>query len=597
MAEKQSELSWVKKFHNEFSKAVSDKELTIEELQLLREEYDKTKNDIVTNVKKDIEAFFKSTSKTMLTWWGFQILNPEKDFTFLESIWYSKKSVDSMRNLYKNNWNKWVIYDDEWILYFASSKWNLWQWMFTRTWIIELNKDSLLNLNAGLEVEMDIQRLWKIPTDKTSEPPKNENDNNTKIKPKRKSKKSRGAGVERAPKEDQWIWSQVKENPKNNEIWILTWNNVILRDENNNSIWLQVNKWDKVILSWDVKEFSKWLYYWVKMQDNSIKYIHSKYINIEKTKVPEINQNAQIQILESLHKIKWLENVTDLLKLWFTVNNKNEIVPPEWLKFVTIWSLDDYRLELTSWYEVKDWEIRKIQIKFKEWNSELAKILLNKWEYPEKTSKELNLYTWKATQRGINNDWVEYIFQWEIAKGKRDGKWIMIWADWDKYEWDWKDNYRNGKWIMVWADWDKYEWDFIDGKFNGKWIYTYADWTKYEWDWKDDKRSGKWKRTWANWDYSDLADYKNGSQISWNRIDSSWKIVREYFDGYNIDPIEWLIWVKIKDENKKYSIWELEIIFDKDWKSEFNYNWQIYNLFKLADKHRNTIFKADKKFS
>lgn len=154
MSQKPNE-SWnevFQNFKNEFTKATSDKEITIQELKTLREEYEKSEKLIITQeTKAQIKEFFTSVAKTMLTWWWFPILNWEKDFIFLESIWYSKQSVDSMREKYNKAWNKWVIFDYSWELSFKSSVWTGGRWFLTRTWVIILNEQRLLNTKNALD--------------------------------------------------------------------------------------------------------------------------------------------------------------------------------------------------------------------------------------------------------------------------------------------------------------------------------------------------------------------------------------------------------------------------------------------------------------
>lgn len=75
---------------------------------------------------------------------------------------------------------------------------------------------------------------------------------------------------------------------------IVTGNNIRIRNKNWTFNWNEnVNKSDKLILTWETVKMKKGLYYWIKMEDNTTWYIYSKCVKIEKNTKTEAQDNPK----------------------------------------------------------------------------------------------------------------------------------------------------------------------------------------------------------------------------------------------------------------------------------------------------------------
>lgn len=95
---------------------------------------------------------------------------------------------------------------------------------------------------------------------------------------------------------------------------IVIGNNVRIRNKNWTFNWNEnVNKSDKLVLTWETVKMKKGLYYWIKMEDNTTWFIHSKYVKIEKNSKIETKDDSK----ELLEKAKQaLSSAIDSTKIF-----------------------------------------------------------------------------------------------------------------------------------------------------------------------------------------------------------------------------------------------------------------------------------------
>ncbi|EKE28674.1 MAG: hypothetical protein ACD_3C00031G0003 [uncultured bacterium (gcode 4)] len=91
------------------------------------------------------------------------------------------------------------------------------------------------------------------------------------------------------------------------DIWIVNWTNVRLRNSDDTfNAKEMVSTWVKLKLTWETKKMKKGIYYWVDAE-GSMKYIHAKYVKVEKnTEVVSAPKDALTEaknkLLESIDK-------------------------------------------------------------------------------------------------------------------------------------------------------------------------------------------------------------------------------------------------------------------------------------------------------
>lgn len=133
---------------------------------------------------------------------------------------------------------------------------------------------------------------------------------------------------------------------------------------------------------------------------------------------------------------------------------------------------------------------------------------------------------------GINNKNNWYLCIWNFKNGNLDWKWIVEWADWDKYEWNWKNDVMEWQGTYTWADWGKYEWNWKNGKKEWQGTYTWKIWNKIKWNWENNALYGNAKVTLK----SDGAEI----DVTWNTDKELWEVTTEWeYKGKFISSETW----------------------------------------------------------
>ena len=82
--------------------------------------------------------------------------------------------------------------------------------------------------------------------------------------------------------------------------------------------------------------------------------------------------------------------------------------------------------------------------------------------------------------------------------GERHGHWVIRHADGSVVEGPYADGKRNGHWVIRFADGNVDEGPYVDGERHGHWVIRYANGSVVEGPYADGKRNGHWVFLWAN---------------------------------------------------------------------------------------------------
>ena len=119
-----------------------------------------------------------------------------------------------------------------------------------------------------------------------------------------------------------------------------------------------------------------------------------------------------------------------------------------------------------------------------------------------------------------------------LMHGKRNGHWVLRYADGSVSEGFYVDGKENGRWIWRWDDGEVWEGSIVDDAWNGHWVFREADGSVSEGPYVDDERNGRWVERNADGDVEEglyVDDERNGHWV-WRDADGD---VHEgpYVDG------------------------------------------------------------------
>ncbi|MDD2487337.1 MAG: hypothetical protein PHS92_03135 [Candidatus Gracilibacteria bacterium] len=346
MAEKKQESSSnIEKFQKEFKTVTFDSEVTTDELVKLREEYEKTKNDISESTKKEIERFLESTAKTMITGGGFEIRDPIKDAIFLKkNLKFNEATVKLIMKDYNENGGKGVVYsedfDDKNVLFYAKGKWASGSSLLNRTGVIISHPESIGRVEKALKNELKGKQPEKLQVQESMSSAKKspviqepmssakivppvvistapedtekapaEEAVKPAVKPEKKSKSS--DSHKKKTKTYEKKEKKIVENPSDGDTGAITGDRVIVRNADDSKTSCLLNKTDSVILNGETKKLKRGLYFGIQMEDGTVGYVHSKYIKLEKAPKIEVSgetiEQAKARLISSIEAAKGLE--------------------------------------------------------------------------------------------------------------------------------------------------------------------------------------------------------------------------------------------------------------------------------------------------
>jgi len=95
--------------------------------------------------------------------------------------------------------------------------------------------------------------------------------------------------------------------------------------------------------------------------------------------------------------------------------------------------------------------------------------------------------------------------------GKKQGRWVVRFADGAVGQGPYLDGKRHGQWIWRYHDGGVSEGPYLDGKRHGQWVWRYADGAVHEGPYVDGKRHGRWVERYANGNVFEI-DYVDGKR-------------------------------------------------------------------------------------
>ena len=116
------------------------------------------------------------------------------------------------------------------------------------------------------------------------------------------------------------------------------------------------------------------------------------------------------------------------------------------------------------------------------------------------------ILTWKDS-----NDNGLFLYRGTFENGKKHGKGIMIWFNYDVYEGEFKDDKMEGKGILYYhsanGEYKKYEGEFVNNKKHGQGKVEFKNGDIYEGEWKNDIREGVGEITYSEKDEGERTRY------------------------------------------------------------------------------------------
>ena len=118
----------------------------------------------------------------------------------------------------------------------------------------------------------------------------------------------------------------------------------------------------------------------------------------------------------------------------------------------------------------------------------------------------------------MNGRWVLRFASGNVQEGpyvddKKNGRWVLRLADGGVQEGPYVNGKANGRWVLRFADGDVQEGPFVNGKRNGRWVERFADGNVFEGPYVDDKKNGRWVERFASGNVGEgpyVDDKRNG---------------------------------------------------------------------------------------
>ena len=126
----------------------------------------------------------------------------------------------------------------------------------------------------------------------------------------------------------------------------------------------------------------------------------------------------------------------------------------------------------------------------------------------------------KGVVKGVVGDTEGFEGSGGFVVGKRNGHWVLRYADGEVEEGLYVDNEKNGNWVIRLADGGVEEGPYVDGKRDGLWVYRAPDGGENETCLREDKEIDLWNckkdDLWGSIAFSKNPDGGNAWSIVWN---------------------------------------------------------------------------------